>query len=274
MLHSQKAVFTSAVTILTLISTIVVSPALAAAQSNVQSLPPVLLAKLRSAQKVFVAPIREYGSGTYSNAPYYRKQVEEKLERLYEVVPDGASADLVFEPSIVGRIVRIAVRDQKTQSVLWMFSRDIKSALFPFNLEYNVGQALTAVLDDVFQAAGRTAMTTPPAQGALPSSPLDDVPSAVDKSSTPGTTPPLLAEKLNSARSVFIASVNTENWGDRDFFWSQINSTVAQWGLYRLAPAATSADLVFEPSITGKRARVVVRDAKTRSALWMFSREV
>jgi hypothetical protein len=243
-------------------------------QSPAQSLPPLLLAKLRSAQKILVAPIREYGSGTYSNAPYYRKQVEETLERLYEVVPDGAGADLVFEPSIVGRIVRLAVRDPKTHSVLWMFSRDIKSALFPFNLEYNVSQALTAVLDDVFQAAGQTAMATPPAQSVLPSSQPDDVPGAVDNPITPGTTPPLLAEKLNSARSVFIASVNTENWGDRDFFWSQINSTVAQWGLYRLAPAATSADLVFEPSITGKRARVVVRDAKTRSALWMFSREV
>src|SRR5262245_34421658 len=121
MLQPRRAVFTSAVTILALISTIAVDPALAAGRSNPQSLPPLLLAKLRSAQKVFVAPIREPGSGTYSNAPHYRKHVEETLERLYELVPDGAGADLVFEPSIVGRIVRIAVRDPKTQSVLWMF---------------------------------------------------------------------------------------------------------------------------------------------------------
>ncbi|MGA3039653.1 MAG: hypothetical protein ABSF54_02555 [Bryobacteraceae bacterium] len=88
----------------------------------------------------------------------------------YKLAPAPADADLVFEigftlggigPPELGHL-RLAIRDPKTNVVLWGFSEYVQSAMLKGNRDKEFDRSMSAIVDDIKNLAGQSGATAKP----------------------------------------------------------------------------------------------------------------
>jgi hypothetical protein len=221
--------------------------------------PAPVSARLAAAKRVFVVlPPKGSKNATKEDKDYFQTQVAEamKMWRLYDLAPNAAGADLVFELSIdphKHRLLawdpspaelRLVVRDPRTQSELRTFTEFVKTPFFPFNYFYNFNQAVADLLDNVRQTAGQPATAAPSSIGEVP--------------------------------KAFIASAGDD---DEDFYTSAPGQTYNQSyaamqssGRYELVDAPAAADLIFEIRYANPRRTVIWPPLETQHENELFAK--
>ena len=148
-----------------------------AQQVGQSPLPPAPLpSQLLAGKKVFISNVPGALFLSPRNAeddpyrPYNQFYASLKSWGYYELVPDPADADLIFEINLADRptlgnamvqsSVRLAyldltVRDPKTQAVLWWFAERVQGANRPATGEKNYNEAMTNLVNDVKKAIGQ-----------------------------------------------------------------------------------------------------------------------
>ncbi len=152
------------------------------AQDRKESPPAPLPAQIFTARKVFVCngggDTLDYYSGGPDRA-YNELYAALKGWGRYELVATPVDAELVFEISfsvpILGEAVsggagtpvssktvidpqfRLAIRELKTQVLLWTFIEHVQNALLKGNRDKNFDQAMTALVNDIRNVAGQPA---------------------------------------------------------------------------------------------------------------------
>lgn len=171
---------------------IVISAAMLEAQQpkNAVSQAP-LPAQIGAAKKVFIS----YADGDtdiagYSgdaDRTYNQFYAAIKSWGHYEIVPAPASADLVFEIGFIHPVsqahvdgegktykaggagddpqFKLAIRDPKSNVLLWTLSRHIPFALLTSNQNKNFDQTMNYFLDDIKELVGSTTSAVPNASG-------------------------------------------------------------------------------------------------------------
>jgi hypothetical protein len=154
------------------------------AQDQKELLPAPLPAQITTGRKVFISNAPGETDSGYSGGryrPYDQFYAAMKSLGRYELVADPADADLVFEirfSSPVGVVnvsnggggsgrspqLRLVILDPKTHVTLWWFAEQIGGAARQATRDKNFDQALSALVNDVRNAAGQPAAAPSGAQ--------------------------------------------------------------------------------------------------------------
>jgi hypothetical protein len=173
---------------LVVLAIVIASAAMLEAQPSKNAVPQAPLpAQIVAAKKVFIS----YAGGDtdiagYSgdaDRTYNQFYVAIKSWGQYEIVPAPAGADLVFEISFIHPVsqahvdgegktykaggagddpqFKLAIRDPKSNILLWTLSRHIPFALLTSNQNKNFDQTMNYFLDDIKKLVGPTAPAIP-----------------------------------------------------------------------------------------------------------------
>jgi hypothetical protein len=141
--------------------------------------------QIYTAKKVFVSNAGDETVGEFSGGPeraYKQLYTALKSWGRYELVATPSDAELILEISVVTRILgetvsggggqmvsnrtikdpqlHLTVRDVKTLVLLWTYIEHVQEALLQGNRDKNFDYAMTTVVNDLRNVAGRPAPTT------------------------------------------------------------------------------------------------------------------
>jgi hypothetical protein len=178
------------------------------------------------------------------------------------LVPTPADADLVCQVSVVRSeplFLRLTILDSRTQAALWELNQDIRSDQTihgSFAEQKDLDKAIAALVTSLAKLAGQPdahISVAPDTQIAPPPSSISDF------------------------RNVFISRPQEEDGffaeNAPDQLYETLDADLRNWGRYRFT-TPRDADLILEPSASGSRVRLTIRDAKTRHVLWTVVRPV
>jgi len=160
------------------------------AQNQKELLPAPLPSQIFTARRVFVSNAGGDTLDEYSGGPdraYNQLYAALRGWGRYELVSAPADAELIFEIRFAMPLVnekvsggtgitpvssspvkdshfRLAIRDLKTQVLLWTFTEHVQPALLQGNRDKNFDQAMAALVNDIRNVAGQPA---PAAGGTL-----------------------------------------------------------------------------------------------------------
>jgi hypothetical protein len=143
------------------IAIVLASVSVLQAQQNKPAVPQAPVpAQIANARKIFIA----YSGGNsdvanYSgdaNRTYNQFYAAIKDWGQYQLVSTPAGADLVFEIGFSGADSRftLAVRDPKSNVLLWRLNRYVQEAALASNRDKNFNQAMDYLLDDIKRLVG------------------------------------------------------------------------------------------------------------------------
>src|SRR5262249_6677824 len=130
---------------------------------------PAVAAQLAGARKVYLSnEARDRIGYDQEDNDLVCNKVRDALKAWgkYELAASATEADLVFDPSIDGMNLELAVINPKAGDRVWTFTQKAQKAVLYTNRQKNIGNAANALMDDLRKAEskGSAGMLPPEAQ--------------------------------------------------------------------------------------------------------------